>query len=156
LLAEAHNQIQLGNAICLLVDIFYLLATLLFLVDWYVPQSVAEPLGFEVDRSIIRIHSAHGWPEAVTIDTSVKPIDQAPHDDLLSSAIESNLPEAAKPRNTAFAYAPAALDPIFRSPKRPPPKAKRAGSRLARSARNRARQVARDQIPQWHFSMSEW
>ena len=132
------------------------LLALLFLVDWYVPQSAAQPAGFEVDRSIIRIHSAHRWPEAVTIDASIKPIDQAPHDDLPSSAIKSDLPEAAKPQSTAFAYAPAALDPAFRSPKRLSPKARRAGSRLARSARNRARQVAYDQIPQGHFSMSEW
>lgn len=132
------------------------LLALLFLVDSYVPQSVAEPVGFEVDRSIIRIHSAHRWPEAVTLDTSVKPIDQAPHDDLPSSAIGSDLPEAAKPQSTAFAYAPAAPDPTFRSPKRPSPKARRPESRLARSARIRVRRVVHDQIPQGHFSMSEW
>ena len=41
-----------------------LLLALLFLADWYFPKLVAPPATAGVDKTIIRLHSAHRWPEA--------------------------------------------------------------------------------------------
>jgi hypothetical protein len=51
-----------------------LLLALLFLADWYIPKLSAEPDRADVDRSIIRIHSMHKWPEAIVFDTSLPTI----------------------------------------------------------------------------------
>ncbi len=45
------------------------LLALLFVADWYLPPG-KEPRRAHVDRYSIRIHSAHKWPSAVTIDTT--------------------------------------------------------------------------------------
>jgi hypothetical protein len=47
------------------------LLALFFLADWYAPRT-AVPVAdaVSVDRSIIRIQSAHRWPEAVVMDTT--------------------------------------------------------------------------------------
>src|SRR5690349_3473372 len=48
-----------------------LLLGLLFLIDWYMPQPAAQPAeAAPLDRSTIRIHSAHRWPTAVIFDTT--------------------------------------------------------------------------------------
>jgi hypothetical protein len=47
-----------------------LLLALLFLADWYFPPLDPEQNHADVDRSTIRIHSAHKWPQAVVIDTT--------------------------------------------------------------------------------------
>jgi hypothetical protein len=51
-----------------------LLLALLFLADWYFPPLDPEQSRSDVDRSTIRIHSAHKWPEAVVIDTTLPTI----------------------------------------------------------------------------------
>jgi hypothetical protein len=51
-----------------------LLLALLLLADWYIPKLSAEPDRADVDRSIIRIHSMHKWPEAIVFDTSLPTI----------------------------------------------------------------------------------
>ena len=51
-----------------------LLLALLFLADWYFPKLVAPPATAGVDKTIIRLHSAHRWPEAVVFDTSLPTI----------------------------------------------------------------------------------
>jgi hypothetical protein len=50
------------------------LLALLFLADWYIPKLSAEPDRAGVDRSIIRIHSMHRWPEAIVFDTNIPTI----------------------------------------------------------------------------------
>jgi hypothetical protein len=49
-----------------------LLLGLLFLLDWYLPASPATAAreAHDIDRSIIRIHSARKGPEAIQFDTS--------------------------------------------------------------------------------------
>lgn len=47
-----------------------LLLALLLLIDCYTPQTIPEASDASVDRSIIRIHSAHKWPSAVVFDTA--------------------------------------------------------------------------------------
>lgn len=55
-----------------------LLLALLFLADWYFPKLVAMPARADVDRTIIRLHSAHRWPEAIVFDTSLPTIVPPP------------------------------------------------------------------------------
>ena len=55
-----------------------MLLALLFLADWYFPKTSAEPVHADVDRSIIRIHSRHKWPEAIVFDTSQHTVRLAP------------------------------------------------------------------------------
>src|SRR6478672_13528433 len=53
-----------------------LLLALLFIAEWYLPASSSQTLFREarVDKSIIRIKSAHKWPEPIVIDTSLPTI----------------------------------------------------------------------------------
>jgi hypothetical protein len=51
-----------------------LLLALVFLTNLYVPEIPAESLRTDVDRSIIRIHSEHKWPDAIVIDTNLPTI----------------------------------------------------------------------------------
>jgi hypothetical protein len=48
------------------------LAVLLFFADWYLPtpSPVFAVHQHDIDRTIIRIRSAHKWPEKVVLDTS--------------------------------------------------------------------------------------
>ena len=41
------------------------LLALMFMADWYLPKSAAEPARAGVDKTIIRIHSSRQWPEAM-------------------------------------------------------------------------------------------
>jgi len=46
---------------------------MLFISDWYFPKASSSQTFFRearVDKSIIRIKSAHKWPEPIVIDTS--------------------------------------------------------------------------------------
>ena len=47
------------------------LLALLFVADWYMPQLAAEEHRADVDRTVIRIRSAHQWPERMVIDTGL-------------------------------------------------------------------------------------
>ena len=54
-----------------------LLLGLLFIADWYFPSASSQTTLLReasFDRSIIRIKSAHKWPEPMTIDTSLPTI----------------------------------------------------------------------------------
>lgn len=50
------------------------LLALLFLSDRYMPEPIAPSARADVDRSVIRIHSRHKWPEAVVYDASLPTI----------------------------------------------------------------------------------
>jgi hypothetical protein len=50
------------------------LLALLFLADRYLPGQIAPSARADVDRSVIRVHSRHKWPEAVVYDTSLPTI----------------------------------------------------------------------------------
>lgn len=54
------------------------LLALLFLADWYFPKLVAPTATAGVDKTIIRLHSAHKWPEATVYDTSLPTIVPPP------------------------------------------------------------------------------
>jgi hypothetical protein len=54
------------------------LLLLLFGLNWYLPQPVAEPVGAVTDRPVIRISSIEKLPEPVVIDTSLPTIVPPP------------------------------------------------------------------------------
>jgi hypothetical protein len=87
-----------------------LLLAMLFVADWYFPDS---PQSFVreayVDRSIIRIKSAHKWPERIVIDTSLPTIVPPP------SAVLASTPLINQSRE-AFAQLDARSQQVSRSP----------------------------------------
>jgi hypothetical protein len=54
------------------------LLLLLFGLDWYLPQSVVEPVRAVTDQPVIRISSIEKLPERVVIDTSLPTIVPPP------------------------------------------------------------------------------
>jgi hypothetical protein len=67
------NQVPLGRYF---VFVGSLLLGMLFVADWYLPSASSQTFFREarVDKSIIRIKSAHKWPEPIVIDTSLPTI----------------------------------------------------------------------------------
>jgi len=54
------------------------LLLLLFVLDWYLPQPVVEPVRAVTDKPVIRIGSIEKLPERVVIDTSLPTIVPPP------------------------------------------------------------------------------
>jgi len=63
----------------------FLLALILG-IDWYLPRQAAEASRADVDRSTLRIHSAHKWPSAVVFDTTQPTIVPPPQPALADAA----------------------------------------------------------------------
>ncbi len=84
-----------------------LLLALLFLADWYFPKLVAAPARAGVDKTIIRLHSAHKWPEAIVFDPTLPTIVPPP-----SVVVAERLPPAAIARSPEQAFALALSEPL--------------------------------------------
>jgi len=54
------------------------LLVLLFVANWIIPQSLAEPTGDDVNRPVIRIASMQQPPERIVIDTNIPTIVPPP------------------------------------------------------------------------------
>ena len=54
------------------------LLALLFVANWFLPQSLAEPAGDEINRPVIRIASMQQPPERIVIDTNLPTIVPPP------------------------------------------------------------------------------
>ena len=54
------------------------LFALLFVTNWFLPQSLADPLGDEINRPVIRIASIQQSPERIVIDTNLPTIVPPP------------------------------------------------------------------------------
>jgi hypothetical protein len=78
------------------------LLALLFVVDWYLPQSSPEPAGEAANRPVIRIASIQQPPERIVIDTSQPTIIPPPA--LVAEA-------AAEEPSPIPSYVPAASPP---------------------------------------------
>jgi hypothetical protein len=85
------NQVPLGRYFAFVGS---LLLGMLFIADWYFPSASSQTFFREgrVDKSIIRIKSAHKWPEAIVFDTSLPTIVPPP---LLAKAPVINQPQEA-------------------------------------------------------------
>jgi len=77
------------------------LLALLFLTDWYLPQPAAMPARAAVDRSVIRLHSIHKWPERIVIDTSQPTIVPPPAK--VADTLPASSPPAARAPSEALA-----------------------------------------------------
>ncbi len=75
---------------------------LLFLSDRYLPGHIASSARADVDRSVIRIHTRHKWPEAVVYDTSLPTI--------VPPVVVAGIPE--RPQREAFAQLLSAAPPV--------------------------------------------
>lgn len=87
-----------------------LLVALLFLADWYMPKLVATSASAGVDKTTIRIHTAHRWPEAIVIDTSLPTLVPAPAI-LIADAPAGKLPQETRSPRDALALATADAAP---------------------------------------------
>jgi len=70
---------------------------MLFIADWYLPSASSQTFLREarVDKSIIRIKSAHKWPEPIVFDTSLPTIVPPPLLPVLAKAPVINQPREA-------------------------------------------------------------
>jgi hypothetical protein len=111
-----------------------LLLGLLFLIDWYAPQTTAQSADpAPLDRSTIRVHSAHRWPSAVVFDTT-QPVIAPPLQPVLAEAMPAAtpLPAARKPLHEALALAQAGEVPAAVIAHAAPPKPVKRRIRTAR------------------------
>lgn len=117
-----------------------LLLALLFLADWYFPKLVAAPARAGVDKTIIRLHTAHRWPEATVFDTSLPTIVPPP-----TVAVADSLPPPpiARSPKQAFALALPEAMPVRAEPS-PAPR-KHVQKRRVRTTPAYARRIASDE-----------
>jgi hypothetical protein len=78
------------------------LLALLLLADWCLPKSSADSARVEVDKTIIRIHSAKQWPDAIVFDTN-RPTLSAPVS--VAEAAPAEAPMQAVETSTRQAFA---------------------------------------------------
>lgn len=87
------------------------LLAFLLLADWYLPKSSADSSRAEVDKTIIRIHSAKQWPDAVVFDTN-RPTMSATVSVAEAAAVEAPMPAVeTSTRETSTRQAFAQLAP---------------------------------------------
>jgi hypothetical protein len=116
-----------------------LLLAMLFLADgyWADASSPFPTREARVDKSIIRIHSAHKWPEAIDIDTSLPTIVPPP------LPLQASVP-VANQWQEAFAQL---KRPSQQVSKPAPPKAKRKLARRVPATRVAAYPAAAETSP---------
>jgi hypothetical protein len=131
------------------------LLALLLLADWYLPRSSAESSRAEVDKTVIRIHSAKQWPDAVVFDTNgpviSAPVISAPVSVAEAAPVETPMPVVETTSRQAFAQlAPDA--PVRAAASDVAPKkevaAKKVATRHPARARAPVRRLASYQAPE--------
>jgi hypothetical protein len=131
------NQVLLGRYFFFVGS---LLLGMLFISDWYFPKSSSQSFFREtrVDKSIIRIKSAHRWPEPIIIDTSQPTIVPPP------LPVLAKAPVINQPRE-AFARLNSPLPKVSEYPA--PVRAKRKVARRALPARMAAYRAPPEALP---------
>ena len=120
-----------------------LLLTLLFLADWYFPKLAAAPERPEIDKTIIRLHSAHKWPEATVFDTSLATI--------VPLEIVAEIPPSAPiAKSTKQAFALALPEVTSIRSDRPPVARKPIQRKRTRTPPTKARQIGSYAMGEWH------
>ncbi len=117
-----------------------LLLALLFLADWYFPKLVAPPATAGVDKSIIRLHTAHKWPEATVFDTSLPTIVPPPAP--LIFAVQRPPQPVARAEAPTQAFAMAIKEAPAAGAERLKPARKQRGQRKTRFANARTPHLA--------------
>jgi hypothetical protein len=121
-----------------------LLLALLFLADWYFPKLVVPPATAGVDKSIIRLHSAHRWPEATVYDTSLPTI--VPPSTPLIFAVQRPPQPVAQAEAPTQAFAMAIKETPAAGTERLKPAGKQPGKRKTRFVNARSPQLASYEI----------
>jgi hypothetical protein len=80
------------------------LLVLLFVANWFFPQSLAEPAGDEVNRPVIRIVSIQQPPERIVIDTNQPTV--VPPTTLIADAIPDEPPAQLQSFASITSHAP--------------------------------------------------
>ena len=114
---SAVNQVPLGRYF---VFVGSLILAMLFFADQYLSDSHSRAFQREardVDRSIIRISSAHRWPERIVFDTSPVTIVPPPQEQLVEAP-------RVRPLTEAFAQVIAPLPKLKEYPSVVKPKRK--------------------------------
>jgi hypothetical protein len=112
---------------------------MLFIADWYLPSASPQTFFREarVDKSIIRIKSAHKWPEPIVIDTSLPTI--VPPLPVLAKAPAINQPREALAQLNS---------PLPKASEYPAPvRVKRKVAKQARPTRMAAYRAPREAMP---------
>ena len=91
------------------------LLALLFVTNWFLPASLAEPLGDEINRPVIRIASIQQRPERIVIDTNLATI--VPPPTLSADAATDEPPLQVRPSAPEFLVS--RLRPLKRGSLRP-------------------------------------
>jgi hypothetical protein len=117
-----------------------LLLGMLFLSDWYFPKVSSQSFFREarVDKSTIRIKSAHKWPEPIVIDTSLPTIAPSP------LPVLAKAPVINQPRE-AFAQLNSPSPKVSEYPA--PVRAKRKVAKQARPTRMAAYRATTEALP---------
>jgi hypothetical protein len=117
-----------------------LLLGMLFISDWYLPKTSSQSFFREarVDKSVIRVNSAHKWPEALVIDTNLPTIVPPP------LPVLAKAPVINQPRE-AFAQLNSPLPKASEYPV--PVRAKRKVAKQARPTRTAAYRATPEAVP---------
>lgn len=108
-----------------------LLLAFLLAIDWLTPQPTAEARRADVDRSTIRIHSAHKWPSAVVFDTA-QPTIVPPQQPAVAAVEQAPAPKTSP--HDALALAQVADVPATPAVHSAPPRHVKRRVRVARPA----------------------
>ncbi len=124
---------------------------MLFMADWYLPTNSSPMFGREarVDKSIIRIKSAHKWPEPIVFDTSL-PTIVPPVAPVLVSAPIINEPRVITQPREAFAQLNSSMPKVGENPA--PVRAKRKVTKQVPATR----MAAYRPIPQTPEAPTAW
>jgi hypothetical protein len=132
------NQVPLGRYFLFVGS---LLLGMLFISDWYFPKASSAQSFFRearVDKSIIRIKSAHKWPEAIVIDTSLPTIVPPPLPVLAKASVINQPREAFAQLNS----------PLPKASEYPVPvRVKRKVAKQARPTRRAAYRATPEALP---------
>jgi hypothetical protein len=117
-----------------------LLLGMLFVADWYLPSASSQTFFREtrVDKSIIRIKSAHKWPEAIVFDTSLPTGVPPPLPDLAKAPVINQPREALAQLNSPLPKA---------SEYRAPVSAKRKVAKQAQPTRTATYRASPEAMP---------
>ena len=139
--ARLVDQVPVGRYFLLVGSV---LLAMLFMADRHLPNSQAQLFMREarVDKSIIRVQSAHKWPEPVVFDTNLPTIVPSP-----PPPVMANAPIVNQPRE-AFAQLIEPSRPVSKySERSEPKKAKRKVASRTRPARMAANRAAPELLP---------
>ena len=117
-----------------------LLLGMLFIADWCLPSASSQIFFREgrVDKSIIRIQSAHKWPDAIVFDTSLPTIVPPPLPVLAKAPVVNQPREALAQLNSPVPKA---------SEYRAPVRVKRKVAKQARPTRMAAYRAPPEAMP---------